>query len=702
MLSAKSASLLGRAASRWASKSRHAAATTEARISTLASPIQATAARRSWLQRVLPSLIALGAAATFATLASEAKAKDEKQKLPQAPITVTGKSVSYPENGRVIFVGDVHGCAGELTDLLNAVSFDEDDLLVLVGDLIGKGPDSEGVVRLARGLGPQCLAVRGNHDQVILDWYYGLSGTLPALPVSPQPGAHAAAATPAASSSSSSAPSAEAFEAMPKQVSSHKECAQRLTADDWAWFADLPVFLHFPDANIIGLHGGLLPGGSLWQTPPRSVLNVRAVAPEKDFAALLRAPLPAESAGGADSNGSDAGNGDGSSSSGGEDTPVAQGVSAQHGGDYAPTPLFRGHRGGALWASVYSGIHTPTVADPNTDIDTGAYASAGAGAVASEAAAVLRALLRTLPVDIPVPALATAGAAADAAAAGADADTDSVLAAGADWAPLLPTPLLPTPLLSAPLVPGSSAERTLLFGGPNSLLATLADVSSDDVNSGDGPSPAARVFANTDAEGAIVECRDVVPPSPILAAAAMGGGASYVAALGGAARPHVIFGHDAVQGLQAYPYATGLETGVCYGRRLSALVFPPRREWAGRLQAARAQKRRVWSEAADALGRGAVAAAAARSPAEAVAAAVGSAAAALPVVVAHSARTPEDGAFRLSVAGDAAARAGVPPVVTQVFEAELTPGVASHHPLAPALVQVRARRMYTVPGEKAE
>ncbi len=61
---------------------------------------------------------------------------------------------SLKTNGkrRVIVIGDVHGCLDELKALLLGLSppyEQEKDVLIFVGDLVGKGPDSCGVVSVA-------------------------------------------------------------------------------------------------------------------------------------------------------------------------------------------------------------------------------------------------------------------------------------------------------------------------------------------------------------------------------------------------------------------------------------------------------------------------------------------------------------------------------------------------------------------------
>jgi len=64
---------------------------------------------------------------------------------------------------RRIFVGDVQGCLDELERLLEATRYDPaGDELHPVGDLVNRGPDSLGVLRLLRSL--DAGGVLGNHD----------------------------------------------------------------------------------------------------------------------------------------------------------------------------------------------------------------------------------------------------------------------------------------------------------------------------------------------------------------------------------------------------------------------------------------------------------------------------------------------------------------------------------------------------------
>lgn len=68
----------------------------------------------------------------------------------------------------VYVIGDVHGCREVLDSLLAKLAVDADDLVVFVGDLVRKGPDSGDVVGLVRRR-ENMLSVRGNNEQKLLN-----------------------------------------------------------------------------------------------------------------------------------------------------------------------------------------------------------------------------------------------------------------------------------------------------------------------------------------------------------------------------------------------------------------------------------------------------------------------------------------------------------------------------------------------------
>src|SRR6185436_5552847 len=69
--------------------------------------------------------------------------------------------------GRTLIVGDVHGCAGELGSLLEALAPGASDRVLFVGDLVARGPDSRGVLALYRAV--RGRSVLGNHEARLLE-----------------------------------------------------------------------------------------------------------------------------------------------------------------------------------------------------------------------------------------------------------------------------------------------------------------------------------------------------------------------------------------------------------------------------------------------------------------------------------------------------------------------------------------------------
>ena len=78
--------------------------------------------------------------------------------------------------GRLLAVGDVHGCLEQLKCLISRVKPRENDQFVFLGDYIDRGPDSRGVLDYLldfRKRYPATVFLKGNHEEMFLDYLQG-------------------------------------------------------------------------------------------------------------------------------------------------------------------------------------------------------------------------------------------------------------------------------------------------------------------------------------------------------------------------------------------------------------------------------------------------------------------------------------------------------------------------------------------------
>mmetsp|Transcript_39158 Transcript_39158/g.79050 ORF Transcript_39158/g.79050 Transcript_39158/m.79050 type:complete len:286 (+) Transcript_39158:65-922(+) len=146
---------------------------------------------------------------------------------------------------RLLIVGDIHGCLDELQRLLAQEAFSQDrDTLVLVGDLVNKGPNSGGVLRRARELGALC--VRGNHDDELLEAWY-------------RTGRYA------------------------KGLERYKhDTLTQVTASDIDWVREWPLSISFPWLQLVVVHAGAVPGVPMEQQEFRNLLFMRTLSKNSD------------------------------------------------------------------------------------------------------------------------------------------------------------------------------------------------------------------------------------------------------------------------------------------------------------------------------------------------------------------------------------------------------------------------------------
>ena len=139
--------------------------------------------------------------------------------------------------GRLIAIGDVHGCHRELEDLLLKLKLQRDDRVVLLGDLINRGPDSSKVIALAREYAH--VSLLGNHELRLLNYRKTSDPT--------------------------------------HLKKTDYETLKQLSRTDWAYMAAMPLTYYDREHDIVLVHGGFLPNQPWRSQPARVVTRIQNI-----------------------------------------------------------------------------------------------------------------------------------------------------------------------------------------------------------------------------------------------------------------------------------------------------------------------------------------------------------------------------------------------------------------------------------------
>jgi len=139
---------------------------------------------------------------------------------------------SLAKGGRLIVIGDVHGCIRELEKLIKKVRLKKKDRILFLGDLVNRGPNSKAVIQFAQSL--KAISLIGNHEYRLLQFYHNL----------------------------------DSLGLKPYELST----METLDAAEWKYLASMILWLKSPFQDQVFVHGGFLPD-SPWYKQPASVVT---------------------------------------------------------------------------------------------------------------------------------------------------------------------------------------------------------------------------------------------------------------------------------------------------------------------------------------------------------------------------------------------------------------------------------------------
>jgi bis(5'-nucleosyl)-tetraphosphatase (symmetrical) len=141
----------------------------------------------------------------------------------------------------VAIIGDIHGCVDELRELLCLLC--DVPTIVTTGDLVDRGPDPIGVIKLLRE--SQIASVCGNHDEKLIRWLRHEEKRRTTGKPNPM----------------QSVSPAEA------------ETYRQLDKSDIAYVLSMPDYLRIADTLVV--HAGFMPGVAIEKQKPGDMLRIR-------------------------------------------------------------------------------------------------------------------------------------------------------------------------------------------------------------------------------------------------------------------------------------------------------------------------------------------------------------------------------------------------------------------------------------------
>lgn len=169
-----------------------------------------------------------------------------------------GKTI-INERGRIIVIGDPHGCYQECLDMFELLSVTSDDTVIFAGDMTDRGPNND----LCMDLAMAHESILGNHEDKHLRYLIqeAKEGSLDPSKMPP----------------------------------THAHTRSQLRLEHYEYMKSLPHYIRLPQYNAAVVHGGCFPGRTLEQQDVDHMIRLQYINPAKSNKSFWAVKRPVNS-----------------------------------------------------------------------------------------------------------------------------------------------------------------------------------------------------------------------------------------------------------------------------------------------------------------------------------------------------------------------------------------------------------------------